>query len=73
LLTCFAEMGSVIGGCNRQVRTAHAPALHPKTIECLWRRHFVDKMQVDVEKIGLAFRVTDDVPVPKLFGQCLRC
>src|SRR5678815_1569409 len=40
--------------------------------ERLWRRHLMDEVEVDVQKIGLACGAPHDVPVPDLLRERAR-
>ena len=60
----------VVLGCNREVGATDLASGHTQTIECLRAGHFVNQVQVDVEKIGrTVFTVHYDVISPNLFGQ----
>ena len=57
----------VVGGRERLVGPAHAPALEPQAVEGLRRGHLVDEVEVDVDQA-----VGDLVAVPDLVEQRLR-
>ena len=58
----------VLGG-DREVGAADRPAREAQAVERLRARHLVDEVEVDVEQVGLALRVPDDVRVPDLLGE----
>ncbi len=61
----------VIHRRDRELGAAHATTVHAQPVERLGRRHLVDEMEVDVEEVGLARRMVDDVLLPQLLAQRL--
>ncbi len=57
----------MVGGRDREIRTADFQAARSQSVKCLRRRDFVDQMQVDVEQRGCGFELGDNVVVPDLF------
>jgi hypothetical protein len=62
----------VIHRRDGEVGPSHRAAVHPKTIEGLSARDFMNEVQVDVEDVGLTRRPVDDMAFPDLFGERLR-
>ena len=54
---------------DREVGAPHAAAREAQPVERLRRRHLVHEVEIDVEEIGLALGVMDDVVRPDLLGQ----
>jgi hypothetical protein len=61
----------VIFSQQREVWTANSATTVAKTIERLWARDFVHKVQVDVEQIWFAFCAANNMGIPNLFGESL--
>jgi hypothetical protein len=49
------------------MRLANPAASRSQSVECLRRSHFVDKVQIDVEKRRAPWGFGDHVIVPNLF------
>ena len=62
----------VVHGGQGQVGAADPAAGQPQPVERLGRRDLVDEVEIDVEEVGLALLVADEVGVPDLLRQRLR-
>ena len=59
-----AGRNAVVRGRDGQVRTPNIQTAFPQALECLWRGHFVDQMQIYIDKTGRTGFFMDDVRVP---------
>ena len=55
-----------------EVGPAHGAPGQAQPVERLGRRDLVDQVEVDVEEVGLALAVMDDVALPHLLAQSVR-
>jgi len=63
-------LNGVVGRGDGQICAADLTAGQTQRLERLGRRHFVDKVQIDVEQGRLAGLLADNVVLPDLLKQC---
>ena len=59
----------VVFGCNREFRTTNRALRQTQAIESLRACHFMNEVQVDVQKIGFVSGRVHDVAVPNFLGE----
>ena len=59
----------VVHGRDGEVGPAHGATGQAQAVEGLGRRDLVDEVEVDVEEVGLAVAVADDVAFPHLLAE----
>ena len=64
---------AVVDRGEGQIRSANRPSVQPQRVEGLGGGDLVDQMEVRVEQVGFAFHRANQMLVPDLFEESLRC
>ena len=56
----------MVRGRDGQIWPPDLEPAPPQPVECLWRRHFMDQVEIDVDQRRRALALRDDVTVPYL-------